>query len=102
MLIKINNEEALNYIKGLLNDSGVEIEIYKNAYEAEAYEEAEASIDYAIEKNDVFITPQQYDDCLEETAKRIYDSDEDIMQELTYLGYDLAVEVMEEKQILVD
>lgn len=101
MLIEISNREA-EAVMDILNNHNVEFNTYKSCYYVLAKEEAQASLDYAIENEDVYITKEQYEECLEETIKSLMESDEDIMQDLSHLAHDLAMESLKKFKVLVE
>ena len=100
MFIKIDKSKK-DLLKELLERNGIDYEMHKDLYHALAYEEAKAALDCTIENEDLFISKQDYEESLKELADEIYNSDEDIMQDLSSLSNDLAKEVLTNRKVLI-
>lgn len=100
MLFKVSKEDA-KLLENFLEENNIKYDSYKDLYKALAYEEAQAALDITIENEDLYVTKKDYERCLDELAKEIYNSDEYIMQDLSDLSRDLAEEVLALDRVVI-
>ena len=94
---KVLNKKQLEKLSDALailkKETGVEIEISSNVYEAVAKEEAVKALDCAIQENDIYTTKEEYESMLEELSDDIFNQ-EDGFEELTCIANDMATDIL--------
>lgn len=109
MIIRINTNKmqqlTVDQVKEIVNHIqstyGIRTDVFNSAYMAVADEEATSSLDLNIINEDLFITSDQYDICVNQLRDEIYNS-EDGFDELTQMANDMAREILRGNEVLVD
>lgn len=91
------NSKQLERLSDVLNilkeETGIQVEIFENIYEAISYKEATAALDACIQGYDVFTTEEEYRSMVSELTDDILNQEQGF-EELTCIANDMAEDVI--------